>query len=78
MPIRPELRPFYPPHWHELSSDVRFDACRRGASVVDAHISLSPAVCRTDDGSMSKRRPGETAKAVSPGGLTSWRPRDSG
>jgi hypothetical protein len=25
MPIRPELRPFYPPHWHELSSYVRFE-----------------------------------------------------
>jgi hypothetical protein len=25
MPIRPELRPLYPPHWRELSSHVRFD-----------------------------------------------------
>jgi hypothetical protein len=25
MPIRPELRPFYPPHWRELSSRVRFE-----------------------------------------------------
>ena len=25
MPIRPELRPLYPPHWHELSSRVRFE-----------------------------------------------------
>jgi len=25
MPIRPELRPLYPPHWRELSSCVRFD-----------------------------------------------------
>ena len=24
MPIRPELRPLYPPHWRELSSQVRF------------------------------------------------------
>ena len=24
MPIRPELRPLYPPHWRELSSHVRF------------------------------------------------------
>jgi hypothetical protein len=29
MPIRPELRPFYPPHWHELSRHVRFE--RAGA-----------------------------------------------
>jgi hypothetical protein len=26
MPIRPELRPLYPPHWRELSSHVRFRA----------------------------------------------------
>ena len=25
MPIRPELRPFYPPHWRELSRHVRFE-----------------------------------------------------
>ena len=25
MPIRPELRPLYPPHWRELSSRVRFE-----------------------------------------------------
>ena len=24
MPIRPELRPLYPPHWRELSQRVRF------------------------------------------------------
>ena len=25
MPVRPELRPLYPPHWRELSSRVRFE-----------------------------------------------------
>ena len=25
MPIRPELRPLYPPYWRELSSHVRFE-----------------------------------------------------
>jgi hypothetical protein len=25
MPIRPELRPLYPPHWRKLSSHVRFE-----------------------------------------------------
>jgi len=25
MPIRPELRPLYPPHWRELSSHIRFE-----------------------------------------------------
>jgi hypothetical protein len=25
MPIRPELRPLYPPHWRELNSHVRFE-----------------------------------------------------
>ena len=25
MPIRPELRPLYPPHWRQLSSHVRFE-----------------------------------------------------
>ena len=25
MPIRPELRPLYPPHWRELSTHVRFE-----------------------------------------------------
>jgi hypothetical protein len=25
MPIRPELRPLYPPHWRELSARVRFE-----------------------------------------------------
>ena len=29
MPIRPELRPLYPPHWRELSSHVRFERARR-------------------------------------------------
>ena len=29
MPIRPELRPLYPPHWRELSSHVRFE-CAEG------------------------------------------------
>ena len=36
MPIRPELRPLYPPHWRELSRRVRFEraqghcqACQR-------------------------------------------------
>jgi len=41
MPIRPELRPLYPPHWRQLSSHVRFERaggrcqrCRR------PHLSL--------------------------------------
>ena len=25
MPIRPELRPLYPPHWRDLSARVRFE-----------------------------------------------------
>jgi len=29
MPIRPELRPLYPPHWLELSSHVRFERAER-------------------------------------------------
>ena len=36
MPIRPELRPLYPPHWRELSRRIRFEraggrcqTCRR-------------------------------------------------
>jgi len=28
MPIRPELRPLYPPHWHELSRRVRFERAK--------------------------------------------------
>lgn len=28
MPIRPELRPLYPPHWRELSRRVRFERAR--------------------------------------------------
>jgi len=28
MPIRPELRPLYPPHWRELSARVRFERAR--------------------------------------------------
>jgi len=35
MPIRPELRPMYPPHWRELSARVRFEhaggRCQRRA-----------------------------------------------
>ena len=28
MPIRPELRPLYPPNWQELSRHVRFERAR--------------------------------------------------
>jgi hypothetical protein len=28
MPIRPELRPLYPPHWRELSRRVRFERAK--------------------------------------------------
>ena len=46
MPIRPELRPLYPPHWRELSSQVRFvragGRCQRCGRPHLAHVRCLP------------------------------------
>jgi hypothetical protein len=46
MPIRPELRPLYPPHWRELSSQVRFvragGKCQRCGRPHLAHVRCLP------------------------------------
>jgi hypothetical protein len=73
MPIRPELRPLYPPHWCQLSSDVRFERaggkCQRCGR---PHLAL--VRCLPDgDGSMSWRRPGGIAEGGWPDGPTLWR-----
>jgi hypothetical protein len=73
MPIRPELRPLYPPHWRELSSHVRFERAEGSASVVAGHTSSSSAAYRTGAGSTSKRRHGGIAEDGPPAGPTSWR-----
>src|SRR3954454_22772891 len=72
MPIRPELRPLYPPHWRELSSHVRFERAGEGASAVAAPISPASAACRTGAGSTNKRRSGRIAVDVLPVGPTLW------
>jgi hypothetical protein len=70
MPIRPELRPLYPPYWRELSSHVRFERaggrCQRCADP----ILPSSAASRTGAGSTNKRRPGGIAVDVLPVGPT--------
>jgi hypothetical protein len=43
MPIRPELRPLYPPHWRELSSHVRFE--RAGDRVIVARLTERGRCC---------------------------------
>src|SRR5690242_7244149 len=46
MPIRPELRPLYPPHWRELSRHVRFvragGKCQRWGRPHLAHVRCLP------------------------------------
>ena len=78
MPIRPDLRPLYPPHWRELSGRVRFDALVGDANVVAARTLSSCAVSRTDAGLMSGRRHGGTVGAGRLDGLTWWKRRPYG
>jgi hypothetical protein len=73
MPIRPELRSLYPPHWRELSSHVRFERaegrCQRCGR---PHLVLLRCL-RTGAGSTSKRRHGGIAEDGLPAGPTLWR-----
>ena len=73
MPIRPELRPLYPPRWRELSSHVRFERaegrCQRCGR---PHLVLLAAY-QTGAGSMSKPRHGGIVEDGLPAGPTSWR-----
>src|SRR5271167_2790634 len=71
MPIRPELRPLYPPHWRELSSHVRFERAG-GRCQRCGRPHLSCAAYRTGAGSMSKRRHGGIAEDGAPAGPTLW------
>jgi hypothetical protein len=41
MPIRPELRPLYPPHWRELSSHVRFERAEAKATGPSGSVALT-------------------------------------
>ena len=70
MPIRPELRPLYPPHWRALSNYVRFERAAVGANAVDDRTSHLSADFLMGGGLTSKQRPGGTAKGALPGGPT--------
>jgi hypothetical protein len=79
MPIRPELRPLYPPHWRELSSHVRFERaggrCQRCGRPHLARLRCLPDGRWFDE---QKRRPGGIAVDVLPVGPTLWRQLGSG
>ncbi len=62
MPIRPEFRPLYPPHWRELSRRVRFEREGGEYGPTAGRISLDCAVCRTGAGSMPRPAPGATGR----------------
>jgi hypothetical protein len=47
MPIRPELRPLYPPHWRALSHHVRFERAR-GRCQRCGRPHLAPVRCLPD------------------------------
>jgi hypothetical protein len=66
MPIWPELRPLYPPHWRELSSHVRFERaggkCQRCGRPQLAHLRC-----------LLVRRRGGTAEDALPDGPILWK-----
>ena len=62
MPIRPELRPLYPPHWRELSRRVRFE--RAGGRCQGCGRPHRPASAACPMGAGSTRRPRLGAIAV--------------
>lgn len=63
MPIRPDLRPLYPPDWPEISRRIRFERaggrCERcdrqhgvaGVFLTTAHLDHNPA--NSDDGNLA-------------------------
>jgi hypothetical protein len=73
MPIRPELRPLYPPRWRELSSHVRFERaggkCQRCGRPHLAFLRCVPDGRWFDE----KQRSGGTAEGALPDGLILWR-----
>ena len=68
MPIRPELRPLYPPHWRELSSHVRFKRAEGRCQRLGGHTSSSCAAYRTGAGSTRKPRHGGIVEDGLPAG----------
>jgi hypothetical protein len=60
MPIRPELRPLYPPYWRELSSHIRFESaqgrCQRCGRPHLARLRCLPDGRWFDDQAASARR----------------------
>ena len=75
VPIRPELRPLYPPHWREVSMRVRPERARGRCQGSGVHTSSSCAACLTDAGSTRLLVPGGTDKYAPHVGRTSSRPR---
>ena len=61
MPVRPELRPLYPPHTGANSTGACVSSVPEESASVVGRISPSSAVCLTGVGSMSKRRRGGIA-----------------
>src|SRR5271156_2484851 len=59
MPIRPELRPLYPPHWRELSRRIRFERaggrCQTGRRPHMAQIRCLPDGRWFDEGARTWR-----------------------
>jgi hypothetical protein len=78
MPIRPELRPLYPPHWRELSRRVRFESAEGSVSVAVDHTSPASAASRTGVGMTTKRGRGGTGADEWLDGPTWLRPLDFG
>jgi hypothetical protein len=63
MPIRRELRSFYPPHWKELSRRVRFERARGPCEACGRPHATLIRCLRMGGGSIPRNGPGAIAAA---------------
>lgn len=63
MPICPELRPLYPPHWRELSRHVRFERAQGQYQGCGRPIWPVSGACRMGAGSTRPGQPGSEPPA---------------
>jgi hypothetical protein len=64
MPIKAEMRWFYPIDWPQLSNHIRFERAGASVSAAGAHMAKPFAFCRMDGGTTRSVRPGAIIAAA--------------
>ncbi len=64
MPIKAEMRWFYPIDWPQLSNHIRFERAGASVSAAGAHMAKPFAFCRMDGGTMRSVRLGAIIAAA--------------